>query len=134
MKWKEVPISQVCVEAVDCVNRTAPVVDYETPYKMIRTTNVKGGFIDTRNVKCVTQATYEKWTRRLVPQVGDVVLTREAPVGEVGRVTTDEKIFLGQRLFHYRATQRCSMGRFSHTCCKVTKSGGEFCPWVWELR
>ena len=36
-------------------------------------------------------------------QYGDVILTREAPVGSVGRFTTDDKnIFLGQRLFHYR--------------------------------
>ena len=103
MSWPTVPIHSVCIAAVDCVNRTAPVVDHETPYKMIRTTNVKLGFIDTVNVRHVTRETYERWTRRLVPQKGDVVLTREAPLGDVGRVTTDDKIFLGQRLFHYRA-------------------------------
>ncbi|RIV22089.1 restriction endonuclease subunit S [Alicyclobacillaceae bacterium I2511] len=102
MNWPEVPIQEVCLEAVDCVNRTAPIVDYETPYKMIRTSNIKGGFINTTDVKYVTAETYERWTRRLVPEKGDVVLTREAPLGQVGRITTDEKIFLGQRIMHYR--------------------------------
>lgn len=101
-KWKEVNISEVCLHAIDCVNRTAPVVEYETPYIMIRTSNIKGGFIYTDKVKYVTKEIFERWTRRLKPQKGDVVLTREAPIGEVGRITTDENIFLGQRIFHYR--------------------------------
>jgi type I restriction enzyme S subunit len=94
------------------VNRTAPIVDYETPYKMLRTTNVRGGFVDTENVRHVTLETYERWTRRLVPQRGDVFLTREAPLGDVGRLTSDEKVFLGQRLFHYRADPEKMDGRF----------------------
>jgi type I restriction enzyme S subunit len=104
VSWPLVPISELCELAIDCVNKTAPVVDYETPYKMIRTTNVKGGFIDTKDVRYVTKETFEKWTRRSRPQIGDVILTREAPVGEVGRCTfsDDEHIFLGQRLFQYR--------------------------------
>ncbi|TQE98515.1 MAG: restriction endonuclease subunit S [Spiribacter salinus] len=89
--------------AVDCVNKTAPIVEYQTPYEMIRTTNVKGGFIDLDEVRYVTEEVFEKWTRRSRPAFGDVVLTREAPVGEVGRCTfSDRNIFLGQRLFHYR--------------------------------
>ncbi len=104
MSWPLRPVSELCEFAVDCVNKTAPVVDFATPYKMIRTTNVKGGFIDIEDVRHVTKDTFEKWTRRSRPRFGDVILTREAPVGEVGRCTfdEDENIFLGQRLFHYR--------------------------------
>jgi type I restriction enzyme S subunit len=97
------PVSELCELAVDCVNKTAPTVDYETDYKMIRTTNVKNGFIDLDEVRYVTEEVFIKWTRRSKPQYGDVILTREAPVGEVGRFTSnDDKVFLGQRLFHYR--------------------------------
>ncbi|TAM63216.1 MAG: restriction endonuclease subunit S [Rhodanobacter sp.] len=104
MSWPLRPVSELCEFATDCVNKTATVVDYETPYKMIRTTNVKGGFIDIDNVRYVTWDTFEKWTRRSRPRFGDVVLTREAPVGEVGRCTFDDEqnIFLGQRLFQFR--------------------------------
>ncbi|WP_294000446.1 restriction endonuclease subunit S [Sphaerotilus sp.] len=103
MNWPTKQVSQLCLLAVDCVNKTAPRVEYETPYKMIRTTNVKGGFIYLDDVGYVTEDVFEKWTRRSKPKFGDVILTREAPVGEVGRFTsTDESIFLGQRLFHYR--------------------------------
>ena len=102
---KEYELEEVCEEIVDCVNRTAPKVDYETPYKMIRTTNIKNGTIDLSKVFFVTEETYKKWTIRSVPQIDDVILTREAPLGEVGIVKTDEKIFLGQRLMQYRANK-----------------------------
>jgi type I restriction enzyme S subunit len=69
---------------------------------MIRTTNVRDGFIDAENVRYVSEPTYKKWTRRLVPKRGDVILTREAPLGDVGKVRTDDMIFLGQRLYHFR--------------------------------
>jgi len=103
MNWPMRPVNELCELAVDCVNKTAPTVDFETEYKMIRTTNVKNGFIDLNEVRYVTEEVFQKWTRRSKPQYGDVILTREAPVGEVGRFTSDDdKIFLGQRLFHYR--------------------------------
>lgn len=69
-------------------------------------------FVDTENVRYVTLETYERWTRRLLPQRGDVFLTREAPLGNVGRLTSDDKVFLGQRLFHYRADTEKMDGRF----------------------
>lgn len=103
MSWEMKPISELCIFAIDCVNKTAPVVEYETPYKMIRTTNVKDGFIDLETVRYVEEETFLKWTRRSKPQYGDVIFTREAPVGSVGRFTSnDPNVFLGQRLFHYR--------------------------------
>jgi len=100
--WERVPIVDLCAEHVDCVNRTAPVVDEPTPFKMIRTTNVRNGFIDIDNVRYVTEETYKRWTRRLVPKRGDVILTREAPLGGAGKVRSDDHIFLGQRLYHFR--------------------------------
>lgn len=103
MNWPEVPIKDVCLLAADCVNKTAPIVDYETPYRMLRTTNVRGGFVDAENTRFVTEETFSKWTRRGIPEKGDVILTREAPLGDVGRLTSDNTVFLGQRLFMYRA-------------------------------
>lgn len=100
--WQRVPIVELCEQHVDCVNRTAPVVNEPTPFKMLRTTNVRNGYIDTENVRYVTEETYKKWTRRLVPKRGDVILTREAPLGDVGKIRTDEAVFLGQRLYHFR--------------------------------
>jgi type I restriction enzyme S subunit len=35
-EWSKVKVEDVCELIVDCVNKTAPVVDYRTPYRMIR--------------------------------------------------------------------------------------------------
>lgn len=104
--WKRVPIKEVCHSIIDCVNKTAPVVDYETPYKMIRTSNVRNGRVNTVDVRYVTKDVYEQWTRRGAPLKGDVILTREAPVGEVGLLENADGIFLGQRLMMYRADKK----------------------------
>lgn len=96
------PISQLCELLVDCVNRTAPTVPGPTSYKMLRTTNVRNGRVDTTNVRFVTQEVIDRWNRRATPQRGDVILTREAPVGEAGILESDDQVFLGQRLFLYR--------------------------------
>jgi type I restriction enzyme S subunit len=72
---------------------------------MIRTTNVRDGFIDTENVRYVDEPTFRKWTRRALPLPGDVVLTREAPLGEVGIIRYPDSLFLGQRTIMYRANR-----------------------------
>lgn len=101
--WPIVSVKDVCESVIDCVNKTAPVVNYETPYKMIRTTNVKKGVVSLVGARFVEKSTFEKWTRRTIPRVGDVILTREAPLGDVGMITTpNQNIFLGQRLMQYR--------------------------------
>ena len=103
--WEVKPIDELCSEIVDCVNRTAPTVDYPTPYKMIRTTNVRDYSLDIDNVRYVDEETYKKWVRRLVPKRGDIIFTREAPAGEAAVINTSEKIFLGQRTMHFRPNQ-----------------------------
>ena len=104
-EWPRVRISEVCELIVDCVNKTAPKSEFPTEFKMLRTPNVKNGRVDTSNCFYVTEDTYLKWTRRATVNKNDVLLTREAPLGEVGIVKSEEKLFLGQRLMQYRADQ-----------------------------
>ena len=102
-EWPTVGIDQICELIVDCVNKTAPVVEQPTPYRMIRTTNIRNGRIDLSSCRYVDEATYAKWTRRALLQHSDVLLTREAPIGEVGLVNEPKGLFLGQRIMQYRA-------------------------------
>lgn len=110
--WRLDEAKKVCEEIVDCINKTAPIVDYETPYRMIRTTNVKDGRINLDGARHVDEATFIKWNRRLTPKKNDIVLTREAPLGDVGLIRTEDKVFLGQRTMLYRANPRILDQRF----------------------
>lgn len=111
-EWPMVVVEDVCDLIVDCVNKTAPVVSEKTPYRMIRTTNVRNGTVDLTQCRYVERETYERWTRRARLQTGDVVLTREAPIGEVGLVTESEGVFLGQRVMQYRANPKLLDSRY----------------------
>jgi hypothetical protein len=107
-----VGISDTCQLIVDCVNRTAPTVENPTAYKMIRTTNVRRGSVDLHSVRFVTKDTFDRWNRRATPRIGDVLLTREAPVGEAGILLSNDRVFLGQRLMLYRVDEAVATPEF----------------------
>jgi len=88
------------------------VVDYQTSYRMIRTTNVRNGRVNLEDAKFVEKDIFERWTRRAPVIDGDVILTREAPIGEVGYISNLGQVFLGQRIMHYRADPRQLEPRF----------------------
>jgi len=111
-RWTRLRIEYACESVIDCVNKTAPKVSEPTPFKMIRTTNVRHGMVNLESVNYVTENVYRAWTRRQVPRRGDVILTREAPMGEVGMLLSDDHVFLGQRLVSYRADPAKLNNRF----------------------
>lgn len=112
MSWTRAKLSDLCTDIIDCVNKTAPKSPVETPYKMIRTSDIKDGVINLEGLFSVTEDTFKKWTRRGALQLGDVILTREAPIGEVGIVKEPNNFFLGQRLVLYRTDRRKCDPRF----------------------
>lgn len=65
---------------------------------------VSGGQLDLSSARFVSEETWRTWmstpTRR-----GDVLLTSEAPLGRVARITSDEPLVLGQRLFGLRGRE-----------------------------
>lgn len=124
--WTLYTINEVCEDIIDCVNKTAKTVPGPTDFKMIRTTNVKKGWIDVDNVRYVTAETYKKWTKRVKPQVDDIILTREAPLGEVGIVRTNDKLFLGQRTILYRANIKKVIPKFLYYLFQTELVQGQF--------
>lgn len=82
-------------DIVDSEHKSAPEVDEGYPY--IKTSDIENGRIHFDDVSYVDEEAYEEWTRRLAPEPGDIVLTREAPVGRVGIVPEGKQVCLGQR-------------------------------------
>ena len=87
-------MSDIC-RIIDCEHKTAPHEEPGIP--SIRTPNIGKGRLILENVNRVSQRTYQEWTRRAEPQPGDLIMAREAPVGNVAIVPRNLKMCLGQR-------------------------------------
>ncbi|TDK68531.1 restriction endonuclease subunit S [Sapientia aquatica] len=89
----------------DCLDA---LIDYrgKTPVKtesgipLITAKIIKGGRIETPT-EFIAVDNYDSWMRRGLPKAGDVVLTVEAPLGEVAQLGT-EKVALAQRVVTLR--------------------------------
>lgn len=79
--------------------------------RVISAINIKDGRVDDANVRFITRDLYARWMP--VPlRGGDVLLTSEAPLGEVAFWAADSEAALGQRLFALRAKGGLTDGRF----------------------
>ncbi len=87
------------------------LIDYrgKTPKKTLRgiplitAKIVKNGFIEDPN-EFIAVEDYESWMTRGIPKIGDVVLTVEAPLGEVAQINSTN-IALAQRIITLRGKE-----------------------------
>jgi type I restriction enzyme S subunit len=80
-------------------------------HRVISAINVKDGRVDNNDHHYVSDALYERWMKEPL-KAGDVLLTSEAPTGEVAFLDTDEDWCLGQRLFGLRGKPGVLDGRY----------------------
>ena len=86
------------------------IIDYrgKSPNKtsigvpLITARNVRDGFLDFSQTEFIPECEFDSWMTRGMPQIGDVLFTTEAPLGNVARVP-DMKFALAQRLVCLRA-------------------------------
>lgn len=96
-------LDDICELIVDCEHKTAP--KSATGYPSIRVMNVGRGRLILEGVNRVDQDTYERWTRRAVPKPGDLIVAREAPLGNVAQIQPGQRVCLGQRTVLVRPDQ-----------------------------
>ena len=71
-------------------------------YRALSALNVKtGGLVAEDKIRFVNEDLYHKWMKQEVNR-GDILITSEAPFGQVLQWNSDEKIVLSQRLFAIR--------------------------------
>ncbi|WP_196255731.1 restriction endonuclease subunit S [Micromonospora sp. WMMC415] len=90
------PLSGLVAAIVDCAHKTAPTGEGGSA-RVIGTRDIRNGKILVESARPVSEATFLAWTERAVPQPGDLIFAREAPVGEVGIVSEGQRLCLGQR-------------------------------------
>ncbi|MGP5486381.1 restriction endonuclease subunit S [Pseudomonas helleri] len=88
-------LDSLCLLVVDCPHATP---EWTTEgFIVLRNQNIKGGRLDLTAASYTDEAHYLGRIRRAAPQEGDLVITREAPMGEVCQIPVGLKCCLGQR-------------------------------------
>jgi type I restriction enzyme S subunit len=106
----------------------AAFVDYRgaTPEKslsgvpLVTATNVSDGEIDLQlGEQFVTEETYSAWMRRGFPEAGDVLLTTEAPLGNVAMIN-DPRVALAQRIILLKPDRARVLPEFLYASLRST--------------
>lgn len=96
-------------QITDAKHATAPVLESESKYKMIRTSTVRNGNLNINQMDNVSKEVYDAWSERIYLKYNDVVFSREAPIGEVSIIPNDNNLyFLGQRMVAMRVNEKLS--------------------------
>ena len=98
-EWEQRKLIEVC-DYVDYRGKTPTKT--ENGIFLVTAKNVKDGFIDYETSKeYISENAYEEVMRRGKPEIGDVLITTEAPCGNVAQVNKAD-IALAQRIIKYR--------------------------------
>lgn len=88
-------LRQVCDLIVDCPHFTPEWTD--SGYIVVRNQNIRDGRLDLSQPSYTNRQDFERRTKRAKPQAGDIIFTREAPMGEVCMVPDEIECCVGQR-------------------------------------
>ena len=88
-------LESICLLVVDCPHATPKWTD--SGVVVLRNQNIKGGRLDLSSPSYTDEEHYLGRVKRAVPQAGDIVITREAPMGDVCQIPEGLKCCLGQR-------------------------------------
>lgn len=103
-------LRELCSLIADCPHST-PVWTH-SGYIVIRNQNIKNGRLDLSNPSFTNGHHFAQRIRRAKPTAGDIIFTREAPMGEVCMVPAGLECCVGQRQVLLRPNPNVVDGRF----------------------
>jgi len=92
---EEMTLQDIC-KIYDCPHTTAK--DEGVGIPLVRTPNVGKGRLVLTNVHRVNSDVYKERTLRAIPEEDDIIIAREAPVGNAAIIQKKQKVCLGQRV------------------------------------
>jgi type I restriction enzyme S subunit len=98
--WDFSRLDEVCSDVVDCLNTTPEYSD--DGIRVVLTSEIEEGRYNPDESPYVTEEVYRERIRRIEPRAGDVIFTREAPIGEAFKIPEGERLCLGQRTMQLR--------------------------------
>ena len=103
--WNAVPLTKYLESIIDYRGRTPEKT--ESGRFLVTAKNIRDGKIDYEiSQEFTSEDEYHRIMTRGIPQIGDVLFTTEAPLGEVANVN-DASIALAQRIIKFRPKSDC---------------------------
>ena len=96
MQISRFALSDLCRSITDCPHSTPQWT--ESGNIVIRNQNIKNGMLDLSTPSFTNDEDFRKRLSRATPVAGDIIITREAPMGEVCRIPENVHCCLGQRM------------------------------------
>lgn len=104
------PLYELCEAVIDCPHSTPVWMDHGVI--VLRSSNIRNGRLDLGNPSFTDEYHYEERSKRAQIQAGDLVITREAPMGEVCLIPENLKCCLGQRMVMLRPNKSKSHNKY----------------------
>lgn len=89
-------LDELCEKITDCPHSTPPWLP--SGKLVLRNYNIHNGFVDLSNASYTDDTTFTSRNKRATPLPGDIVISREAPMGEVALIPEGLECCLGQRM------------------------------------
>ena len=114
-KWDVVELGRLCIKLVDGTHKTPSYVTSGVPFITVR--NMVTGALDFKNTKFITQDEHATLTKRVKPERGDILVSKDGTIGMACPVDTDREfnIFVSVALLkikHQLIHQRFLTGQF----------------------
>jgi len=109
--WKRGPIKEIYAGLFDGPHAT-PAPANEGPVFLGIGNMTESGRLDLSSVRHIAEADFDRWTKRVTPQAGDIVFTYEATLHRYALIPDDFRGCLGRRLALIRVDPSKKCGRF----------------------
>jgi type I restriction enzyme S subunit len=111
-EWEAAKLDALCTAVLDCHHSTP--VWTTSGAVVIRNQNIRDGKLDLADPSFTDERHFAERTKRAVPTFGDLVITREAPMGLVCMVPEGLRCCLGQRMVLLRLNRNEVETRYLH--------------------
>jgi type I restriction enzyme, S subunit len=92
-EWRELSLEEIA-EVIDSRHKTPTYSESGLP--MVRVVDIKGGVLDLRETKRVSEEIYQDFSRGRDPKVGDLVISRVGSFGNISYISSNDRFCLGQ--------------------------------------
>ena len=111
MSWEKAKISEICGGIYDGPHATPPVSEDGAIFLGI--SNITpDGHLDLSDPKYISESDLPKWTKRVTPQMGDIVFSYEATLNLYAIIPEGFRGCLGRRMALIRPDEEKVLGRY----------------------